>query len=191
MSQQVGMHTITVGDTLLPLNAVLKDGNGDPYNLASYTVKFLMEQEDGTAELAETATGVTAHPTQNFTVDTTLDTLKTVGHGVQEGDQLILTTAGTLPTGLAASTRYFTRDVTPNDFKVAASPDGEKIDITAAGSGTHSFYVVGSVQMDFAAANVDTAGLYRGWFTLTSGTETLSIPEGNRYFRIKIVTRGN
>lgn len=66
-----GTFRVTIGDTLSPMNTVLRWGNGDPVDLASYTVKFFMEQVDGTAELAATTTGVTAHPTQTFTASTT------------------------------------------------------------------------------------------------------------------------
>lgn len=187
----VGTHRITIGDILLPMNAVLKLGNGDPIDLSAYTVAFIMELDDGTSEIAETSTGVTAHPTQAFTVDTTLDLVKCVGHGVEEGDQIIVASTTTLPTGLAASTRYFARDVNPNAFKLEAYPGSGAIDISTAGSGTHTFYVVGSVQMDFAAANVDTAGIYRAWFTLTSSTEKKHMPEGDSYFQVIIVARGN
>lgn len=192
MSEQVGpTHRITLGDTLLPLNVVLRDGNGDPYNLASYTVEFAMETETGTEDLAQTSTGVTKHPTQNFTVDTTANLVKCNAHGVQLHDQIVVSTSGTLPAGLAASTRYHARDITPNSFKLAAGPEGEVIDITDTGTGTHSFFVVGSAQMDFASTNVDTAGRYRGWFVLVSATENHHVPHGDQHIGIEIVARGN
>ena len=187
----VGVHTITIGDTLLPLNSVLRQANGNPINLASYTVTFKMEEQDGDAELAETATGVTAHPTQTFTASATTDLLTCNDHGVEEGDQIIVASTTTLPTGLAASTRYFAVEVNPNTFALATTPGAVKIDITGAGTGTHTFYIVGSVQMDFAAANVDTAGVYRGWFILTSSGEKKHMPEGDRFFEIRVVTVGN
>lgn len=187
----IGTHTITLTDTLPPLNTVLREGNGDPINLASYTVKVVMELQDGTSELAVTTTGVTAHPTQTFTADTSTDLLTCNGHGVQNGDEVIVASSGTLPTGLAAATRYFAVQRTPNKFGLALTPDGALIDITGAGSGTHTLYVVGSAQMDFAAANVDTAGIYRLWFELSSGAETRHMPEGNRWYEINVVARGN
>jgi hypothetical protein len=185
-------HIITLGDTLLPLNTVLLNGNGDPYDLALYTTRFEMEQEGGTAEITTTATGVTAHPTQAFTVDTSTDEIKCNGHGVKEGDQIVVAnTGGALPAGLAAATRYFAIDVKPNTFRLADQPLGGKKDITGAGTGTHTFYVVGSVQMDFLAANVDTVGNYRAWFTLDSGAELKTLPEGDRWFAVKVVNKGN
>jgi hypothetical protein len=185
----IGVHRITIGDTLIPLNTVLRNGNGDPYDLSAYTVAFKMELESGTSELAETSKGVTAHPTQTFTAASTgLATCN--GHGVQEGDQIIVATAGTLPSGLAAATRYFAVNVTPNAFGLATVPGGATV-IAGAGTGTHTFYIVGSVQMDFAAANVDTAGTYYGWFTLTSSAEKKTLPEGDRWYEIRVVAAGN
>ena len=187
----IGTFRVTIGDTLTPLNTILRHANGDPVDLSAYTVTFAMEEEDGDSELAETGTGVTSHPTQAFTADTTTDHVKCVGHGVQEGDQIIVASTTTLPTGLSASTRYFARDVSPNAFKLEATPGSGPIDITGAGSGTHTFYVVGSVQMDFAAANVDTAGTYRGWFITTLSAEKKHWPEGDSWYTIQILARGN
>ena len=187
----IGLHTITLGDTLIPLNTVLRWGNGNPVNLAAYTVAFKMELQDGTAELAETSTGVTANPTQSFTASASTDLLACDDHGVEEGDQIIVANSGgALPTGLAASTRYFAIQVTPNSFALATTPYGPAIDITGAGSGTNTFYIVGSVQMDFASANVDTAGIYYAWFTLTSSSEKKTLPEGDRWIEVRVVNAG-
>src|SRR5687768_3837104 len=126
----IGTHRITISDTLLPLNTVIRHANGDPVDLSLYTVTFVMEQEDGTAELAETATGVTAHPTQAFTADTSTSHLKCNAHGVKEGDIVIVASTTTLPTGLTASTRYFARDVSTDRFKVETYPGAGPVSIT-------------------------------------------------------------
>jgi hypothetical protein len=184
----IGVHRITIGDTLAPLNTVLSTGDGDPYDLASYTVAFKMELESGTSELAETSTGVTAHPTQTFTAASTgLATCN--GHGVKEGDQIIVATSGTLPSGLAASTRYFAVQVNPNTFGLAATPGGISV-IAGAGTGSHTFYVVGSLQYDFAAGDVDAAGYFRAWVILTASAETHTFP-ADGHIPIEIQAVGN
>jgi hypothetical protein len=187
----IGIYTVTKNDTLDRLNTVLRRGNSTPIPLASYTVKWFMETESGTSEVAETVTGVTAEPTQTFTASTSTDLLTCNDHGVEEGDQIIVATSGTLPTGLSASTRYWAVQVTPNSFGLASTPQGSQIDITGAGSGTHTFYVVGSVQIAIAAANVDTVGTYRLWITRTSGSDKWTHPEGNRWYEVRIVEAGN
>jgi len=187
----IGVHTITLGDTLLPLNAILRSANGDPVDLSLYTVQFKMELENGTSELALTSTGVSVHPTQTFTAEADDDYLTCNAHGVTEENQIIVANSGgALPTGLAASTRYFPVQVTQNRFQLAASPGGAGINLTTDGTGTNTFYILGSVQMDFAAANVDTAQIMRGWFVLTSGSETKTLPEGDRWFEVRVVGAG-
>jgi hypothetical protein len=188
----IGTHTITLGDTLEPLNTVLRYGNGDPIDLSTATLTFEMELEAGTAELAETATGVTAHPTQTFTAEADDDYITCRNHGVQEGDQIVVANSGgALPTGLSASTPYFAVNVTPNKFQLATVPQGAAINLTTDGTGTNTFYVVGSAQMDFAATNVDTLGTYRGWFIRTISTEKKHHPEGNWWYEIRVVGVGN
>jgi hypothetical protein len=169
---------ITKGDTLLPLNALITlDGN--PVDLSAYTVKFRMvEKLDTTAVIVnDGTTGVTAHPTQTFTVDTSENLVKTVAHGVKENQQIVVSNSGGgLPAGLAVSTRYFAKDVTPNDFKVSLRPGGAEVDITTAGTGTHSFYIVGSVQYDWQTTDTDAAGDFYAWFRLFTGSERQTVP---------------
>lgn len=187
----IGVHIVTATDTLLPLNAMLRHGNGDPIELSDYTVKAVMELKDGTSELAATTTGVTAHPTRTFTAEADDDCLTSRGHGVQTGDQVIvLNSGGALPAGLSASTAYYAVNVTPNKFQLATLPDGPAIDLTTDGTGTQTFYIVGSVQFDFASANVDTAQILRLWFQLSSGSETKHLPEGDRWIEIRVVNLG-
>ncbi len=149
---------LIVGDRGRPFFAVLQTGDGTPVDLASSTATLTMKNEAGTSEV--TAQSCTVHPTQTFTASATTDYCTANDHKVRHGDQLIVSTTTTLPTGLAASTRYHARDVAANTFRLAATAGGEAIDITAAGTGTHSFYIVGSVQYAWAAADVDTAGNY-------------------------------
>ena len=184
-------HKRMLGDTLLPLNAKIVL-NGNPVNLPDYTVKFKIEQEDGTSVLAETATGVTAHPTQTFTAEADDDYLTCNGHGVKDGDQIIVANSGgALPTGLSASTRYWPINITANRFQLAAFDSGPAINLTTDGTGTNTFYIVGSVQYDFASGTVDEAGQFRGWFTITSGSEYHHFPSDEYGLPIEIKNLGN
>jgi uncharacterized phiE125 gp8 family phage protein len=86
---------------------------------------------------AVTVTFVAGYATA-FTVNATTDTLTAVGHGKSNGDVVRLTNSGgALPAGLTANTDYYVRDMSGNDFKLAASAGGAAIDITGAGTGTH------------------------------------------------------
>ena len=186
----MAIHRRMVGDTGTPLNAKLSR-NGNPIDLAGLTVKMQIEKDDGTSVLAETATGVTTHPTQNFTVDTTNDYILCNAHGAEDSDQVIVSTTGTIAPGLTVATRYFVRDSYPNGYKVSSTPGGAAIDITGSGSGTHSFYIVGSVQYDFSSASVTTAFTGRGWFTVYTGSEFDTLPTDPAGIRIEVLAYGN
>jgi hypothetical protein len=185
-------HKRMINNTLRQLNAIITAGpDNEPVDLTGLTVKFYMEEEaTGTPEIAETATGITIHPTQTFTGATTgLATCN--GHGVKEGNQIVVANSGgALPTGLAASTRYFAVNVTPNAFGLASLPGGQTV-ITAAGTGTNTFYIVGSVQYQFLAANVDTELRYRAWFVASSGSASADAPVAKQGITVEITARGN
>ena len=185
------VHKRMLNSTLLPLNSIVYRGS-DPLDLASYTVKFQMETETGgTSTVAESDTGVTKHPTQNFTANATTDLLTCNQHGVKQDDQIVVSTTTTLPGGLVASTRYFAVDVGPNDFGLATRPNGPKIDVTSTGSGTHSFYIVGSVQKVFLAADVDTVGRYSAWWTIYSGSDYAVAPVERQGLVVEVLPFGN
>jgi hypothetical protein len=185
-------HKRMLGGTLIPLNSIIYRGD-DPLDLASLTVKFVMEGEtNGTVKVAESTTGVTAHPTQAFTLDATNNWFACNAHGVKNEDQIVPTTAGNFTSsGITASQRYFARDVTPNNFRVALVPNGQAVDITGAGTGAHSFYIVGSVQKVFLAADVDTAGRYSAWWTVVSGSDFAAAPVERQGLVVEVIAFGN
>ena len=179
--------TLTLNDRLRPLlTVILVDGS--PISLASLTAKFQMVDEDGTDVVAETTSNVTAHPSFTVTASASTDRITANEHYVQQGDQVVFATTTTLPAGLTASTRYYVVDVEPNSFRVSLSPNGPIVNITDAGTGTHSAYVVGSVKYDFAAVDVDTVGLYSGFFRFTGSSLTDTFPVDG--IAIEIVARG-
>jgi hypothetical protein len=179
--------TVTKGDTLLPINSVITiDGN--PVDLSAYTCKvFFVNKSSSAVEVNNATTGVTAHPTQVFTASASTDRLTCNGHGVKTTDQIVVATSGTLPTGLAVATRYFPVDISPNAFKLTDVPGGAPIDIAGAGTGTHTFYVVGSIQYDLQTADVDTVGDYYLHFTLWSGSEKTTVPYDGDTFTVHVV----
>lgn len=60
------------------------------------------------------------------------------GHTLQDGDQVVFTTSGALPTGILAGTTYYVVNQATNTFQVAATPGGSAITTTGAQSGTHT-----------------------------------------------------
>lgn len=73
-----------------------------------------------------------------FTAVAATDVITATGHTLVDGDKVRVSSTGTLPGGLSASTDYFVRDTSGSTFKLAASSGGAAIDITSTGSGTHS-----------------------------------------------------
>lgn len=174
------VHEIILGDTLDPLAVVLTNG-GDPRDVSSLTVKVKGQTSSGSEWIALTATGVTKHPTKTCTADADTEKIVCTAHKAQNGQQIVFSNSGgALPSGLTAGTVYYVRDREPNAFKVSLSPDGSVVPIAGAGTGTHSFYIVGCVQYDFQAADVDTAGEYKLRFVVVDGSnETSSYPVAN------------
>lgn len=161
---------VAVGDRSTPLSVRCYD-QGKDNNIDGLTVKFAIDQSDGTNLLAETATGVSVQPTKSFTADASTDKLTCVAHGMENGWEVILSTsAADLPAGLTTTDRYFVIDAQPNTFRLALEPSGTKVDITDAGTGTHSIEVVGQVQYAWTANDVATAGSYKGWFIITDAS---------------------
>jgi hypothetical protein len=59
-------------------------------------------------------------------------------HGLDNGDALVLSTSGVLPTGLTAGTVYYVINTATNTFNVSLTAGGAAVNTTGAGSGTHS-----------------------------------------------------
>lgn len=82
-----------------------------------------------------------AEPDKTSTVTITIATPGVVtwnAHGLQNGDQVVLTTSGALPTGLTAGTTYYVVNQATNTFQLAATPGGTAINTTGTQSGTHT-----------------------------------------------------
>lgn len=110
-------------------------------------------------DLPNTPTGIlTTTAPVAFTADNTTDTLTSVGHGLANGDSVLLSSDNTLPVGLFGITpltpidpdpvppstvpvnnhrEYFVRDVTANTFKLASTPTGAVVNFTTDGVGNH------------------------------------------------------
>ncbi len=80
-------------------------------------------------------------PGTSAAVSTTADTITIASHGMVTGAKIALTTAGTLPTGVTATT-YWMIKVDANTLKFASSlanaAAGTAVDLTTPGIGTHT-----------------------------------------------------
>lgn len=59
-------------------------------------------------------------------------------HGLANGDQVVFTTTGALPTGITAGTTYYVVNQATNTFQVSATAGGSAITTTGTQSGTHT-----------------------------------------------------
>lgn len=88
-----------------------------------------------------------AAKTDDITTSTITVTIATPGvvtltlHGFQNGDPVVLSTTGTLPTGLVAGTTYYIVAKTTNTFELAATVGGTAINTTGSQSGVHTAVV--------------------------------------------------
>ena len=80
--------------------------------------------------------------TQTFTVTIATPGVFTVNsHGLRNGDTVILTTTGALPTGLtAATTVYFVVNAATNTFQLSGSLNGSALPTSGSQSGTHTLH---------------------------------------------------
>jgi hypothetical protein len=75
------------------------------------------------------------------TANDATDVLTCAGHGLSTGDTVRITSAGTMPGELSSDTLYYLRDVTTDTFKVSTTLDGTAVDVSSAGTGTHTLYL--------------------------------------------------
>lgn len=73
-----------------------------------------------------------------FTAATT-DIITSAGHGLKDGNEVVLTTTGTLPAGLATSTVYIVHQAATDTFELINKSTGASVDITDTGTGAHTF----------------------------------------------------
>lgn len=62
------------------------------------------------------------------------------GHGFSEGDTVIFSSTGSLPTGLSVNTVYYVKYVDINTFQLSLNKGGTSINTSSAGSGVHTVY---------------------------------------------------
>jgi hypothetical protein len=86
--------------------------------------------------------------------DATNDILESPAHGLSNAQKIVVwpVVGAALPTGLSEGTVYHVRDVTTDDFKLAATAGGAAIDLTAIGDGEWQLIV---------EETFSNAGIYR------------------------------
>ena len=126
------MTQLTTSATIKKLTAVdnIIADLGSLANIKIYTT--------GLATLLATFTlGATPSPA-TVTVDATTDIFTKTAHGFGVGTPVRFTTTSALPVPLVINATYYCRDITTDTFRVSLTPTDTAIDITTAGTGTHT-----------------------------------------------------
>jgi hypothetical protein len=76
--------------------------------------------------------------TKTFTADATANTGTSTAHGFLNGQKVRVSTTGVLPVPLVDGVDYWLVGVAANTWQFAASKGGAAIDLTSAGTGTHT-----------------------------------------------------
>jgi len=107
-------------------------------------------------------------------------------HGLANGDRVVLTTTGALPTGLTAGTAYYVVSSTTNTFQLAATANGSAINTSGGQSGTHTgakYYAIGDL-VALSNVNYYCIATHSGfvppnatyWYALTSNIYEIPTP---------------
>jgi hypothetical protein len=119
---------------------------------------------------------------QNFTATAATDVISCAGHGYSDLDIVRTTNSGgALPGGLAVDTDYWIIYIDANTFKLASTYGNAKadvaVDITSAGTGTHSVYKYGGGPAWYIRE--DKSNPTSQTFTADAGTDILTISAGH------------
>lgn len=136
----------------------------------------------------------------NATITVTIATPAVVswtGHGLNEGEPVIFTTTGALPTGIVAGTIYFVaRSPNANDFNISTTVANAAAGTEIATSGTQSGIHTGTNRTSARATNGAISrlnGIYTNTNSVTlrySGVATFTAPANTATFVGTILTTG-
>jgi hypothetical protein len=158
--------TIKRNDSLPIITVVCRDSIG-PVDLSGYTALFRMVNVLNGVAKVNAAAAIVSDPV--FTADATTNALTSTSHDLNDGDDVTLKSSGVLPGGLTTQRKYYVVNSSTNLLQLALTLGGSAIDITSAGSGTHTL-LAGKVNYEWAGTDKDTAGTYFGEVQTTDGS---------------------
>ena len=176
--------TLKVGNRLPALVLIARDNVG-PVDLAGATATFRMVNVlTGETKIDNAPATIGTQPT--FTVDAATNVLNSPGHNLNNGEAVTTMSDGASPGGLTTQTQYFVINATASTLQLSLNVDGSAVDITDAGSGTHTL-LPGRVSYDWQSADVDQAGTYFAQIDTVVGGKTLTYPNDSQ-LKIEIVS---
>jgi hypothetical protein len=172
--------TLVKSDRLPTLSVRLYDP-GQNNDLSASTVTLSMFPR-GSSTPTINAGSCSVQPAITFTAGAVANELTANAHGMENGWEVTVASAGTLPSGLSSAARYFVVEATQNTFKLSLKPSGPP------GSGAHSVKVLGQVQYAWGATDTTATGTYRAWFAVTTSTKVATWPNNNTGITVEIVS---
>lgn len=123
-------------------------GNGDTISVSEWILPSGITEDNASILTGSKKTQIiVSGGTDNDefeSVDTGANTITMTAHPFADGDIVRLKTDGTLPGGLVTSKEYYVIGSTANTIQLSETSGGTAVDITSAGSGTHTIYEQGT-----------------------------------------------
>ena len=131
--------------------------------------------------------------TQTFTVTIASPGVFTVNnHGLRNGDVLIFTTTGALPTGLvAATTAYYVINAATNTFQVSTSLNGTAVNTSGSQSGTHTVHSYAKNVSATLALDDEVSKTDHSIYLVSTYTTSASITEYNMRAALTVGAMGS
>lgn len=117
------------------------------------------EQWSGLVFWADSAADSAARSFTTANVNITTDRITLTAHGISSASEVVVTSTGTRPGGLAANTLYFVQVIDANTISLHSNAALSAIvDITSVGTGTHHLRLAGGRVVGFRNFSVGTIG---------------------------------
>lgn len=127
------------GGTVAGTVGLVPPGTITPYSMRTAPTGYLVC--DGSAVSRTTYAALFAVLHLSATITVTIATPGVVtwtSHVLENGDPVVFTTTGALPTGITAGTTYYVINKAANTFQIAATVGGTAINTTGSQSGVHT-----------------------------------------------------
>jgi hypothetical protein len=130
--------------------------------------------------------------TQTFTATIASPAVITCNsHGLRNGDAVLFTTTGTLPTNLTANTQFFVINAAANTFQVSATLNGTAVNSSGSQSGTHTLHshaknVAATLAIDDEVSKTD-----HSIYLVSTYTTSVSITEYNMRAALTVGAMGS
>ena len=130
--------------------------------------------------------------TQTFTATIASPAVITCNaHGLRNGDTVIFTTTGALPTNLTANTQFFVINVAANTFQVSTTLNGIAVNSTGSQSGTHTLHTHAKNVSATLAVDEEVSKTDHSIYLVSTYGTSVSVTEYNLRAALTVGTMGS